>query len=148
MPTILCTIYSDLIEISLQRLPKLLLMPICSSQTTSGARLLHSSCTQAIITAVLAINDKHMLPIKHFQDIKLVVFAPILPGCIPLKHQISQLDFLLPDLLVKGLLDLLLMIMSSIHYLLSILLDLYQLMNSPDHIIRLPLTLLEEFCYR
>jgi hypothetical protein len=26
----------------------------------------HRCCTQAIISAILAINDKHMLPIKHF----------------------------------------------------------------------------------
>jgi hypothetical protein len=69
MPTILCTISSDLIELALQRLPKLLLMPVCSSQTTSGARLLHSSCTQAIIAVVLAINDKHTLPVKHLPTI-------------------------------------------------------------------------------
>jgi hypothetical protein len=29
----------------------------------------HRCCTQAIITAVLAINDKHMLPVKHFPTI-------------------------------------------------------------------------------
>jgi hypothetical protein len=26
----------------------------------------HRCCTQAIISVVLAINDKHMLPVKHF----------------------------------------------------------------------------------
>jgi hypothetical protein len=36
-----------------------------SSQNTSGARLTHPSCTQAIIAAVLSINDKHTLSIKH-----------------------------------------------------------------------------------
>jgi hypothetical protein len=69
MPTILYTISSDLIELSLQHLPKLLLMPVFSSQTTSGARLLHSSCIQAIIATLLAINDKHTLPIKHLPTI-------------------------------------------------------------------------------
>ena len=37
-----------------------------SSQNTSGAYLLHSSCTRAIFIVLLAINDKHMLPIEHF----------------------------------------------------------------------------------
>jgi hypothetical protein len=37
-----------------------------SSQNTFGACLLHSSCTRAIFIAVLAINDKHMLSVKHF----------------------------------------------------------------------------------
>jgi hypothetical protein len=36
-----------------------------SSQNTSGARLAHYTCTQAIIVVVLAINDKHTLPVKH-----------------------------------------------------------------------------------
>jgi hypothetical protein len=40
-----------------------------SSQNTSGACLLHSSCTHAIFIVVLAINDKHMLPVKHFPTI-------------------------------------------------------------------------------
>jgi hypothetical protein len=40
-----------------------------SSQTTSDARLLHSSYTHAIFTVVLAINDKHALPIKHLPTI-------------------------------------------------------------------------------
>jgi hypothetical protein len=29
----------------------------------------HRYCTQAIISVVLAINDKHMLPVKHFPTI-------------------------------------------------------------------------------
>jgi hypothetical protein len=40
-----------------------------SSQNISGARLAHYTCTQAIIAAILAINDKHMLPIKHANTI-------------------------------------------------------------------------------
>jgi hypothetical protein len=37
-----------------------------SSQISSDARLLHSSYTHGIFTVVLAINDKHTLPIKNF----------------------------------------------------------------------------------
>ena len=71
MPTILCTISSDLIDLALQCLPKLLLMPVyyilpaVSSQTVYDARLLHSPYTHAIFTVVLAINEKHTLPVKH-----------------------------------------------------------------------------------
>jgi hypothetical protein len=74
---------------------------------------------------------------NHFKDLKgpnlegfkLAVFASVLPGCIPLKHQISHIEFLFSDLPVKGLLDLLLMTVSSVHYLLSGLLHFHQLMN-------------------
>jgi hypothetical protein len=42
-----------------------------SSQNTSGARLAHYTCTQAIITVVLSINDKHTLPVKHANNLPL-----------------------------------------------------------------------------
>jgi hypothetical protein len=42
---------------------------IVSFQTASDARLLHSSYTHAIFTVVLAINDKHTLPVKHLPTI-------------------------------------------------------------------------------
>ena len=90
---------------------------------------------------------------KHFRDFegpnpegfKLVVFASILPRCIPLKHHISQLKFLFSGLPVKGLLDLLLLIMSSVHYLLSGLLHFHQLMNSSNHMIWPSFIILKEF---
>jgi hypothetical protein len=36
-----------------------------SSQNTFGALLAHYTCNQAIIAAILAINEKHTLPVKH-----------------------------------------------------------------------------------
>jgi hypothetical protein len=69
------------------------------------------------------------------EGIKLVMFAFVLPGHIPLKHQISQLEIFLYDLPVKGLLDFLLITASSIHYLLLGLLRFHQLMNFSDHMI-------------
>jgi hypothetical protein len=59
MPTILCTISSDLIELALQRLPKILLVPVC--YILPVLKPSSHSCTQAIIVVVLAINDKHTL---------------------------------------------------------------------------------------
>lgn len=72
----------------------------------------------------------------------------VLLRSIPFQYQVSHLEIFLLGLLVENLLDLLLMVLNSIHYLLSSLLDLYQLMNSFDYIIGLLLIVLEEFCYR
>jgi hypothetical protein len=49
-----------------------------NSQNNSGARLANSSCTQAIITVVLAINDKHSLHVKHANN-RLNKFVVTLP---------------------------------------------------------------------
>jgi len=57
------------------------------------------------------------------------------------------MELLLLGFLIKNLLDPLLMVLNSDHYLLSVLLDFYQLMNSSDHIIWLFLIILEEFRY-
>ena len=76
------------------------------------------------------------------------MFALILHGCIPLKHQIPDLKLFLLDLPVKIQFHLLLMVLNSIHHLLFGLLDFHQLMNSYDHVIRLFLMILEELCYR
>jgi hypothetical protein len=63
LPTILCTISSEIIR-------------ICSAasshnaaSSSHNARLLHTSCTHAIFVAVLAINDKHSLSVKYLPTI-------------------------------------------------------------------------------
>ena len=76
------------------------------------------------------------------------MFALVFFRIIPFQHQVSYMKLFLLGLLVKILLDLLLMVLNYVHYLLSGLLNLYQLMNSSDHIIRLFLIILEELCYR
>ena len=75
------------------------------------------------------------------------MFTLILLRSIPFQHRVSYLELLLVGFLIKNLLDLLLMVLNSDHYLLSGLLDFYQLMNPSDHIIGLFLIILEEFCY-
>jgi hypothetical protein len=64
---------------------------------------------------------------KYFKDlersepegIKFTVFSLFLPGCIPLEHQITLLEFLLLVLSVESLFDLLLTIIGSVQDLLS-----------------------------
>jgi hypothetical protein len=75
------------------------------------------------------------------------VFALVLLRSIPFQYQVSYLELLLLGLLIKNLLDRLLMVLNSDHYLLSGLLDFYHLMDSFDHVIGLFLIILEEFHY-
>ena len=89
---------------------------------------------------------------KYFKDlerpepegIKFTVFALFLPGCIPLEHQITLLESFLFSLPVKSLLDLLLMIVGSVHDLLSDLLYFDHMMNSSEHMVRFSFKVLEE----
>jgi hypothetical protein len=75
------------------------------------------------------------------------VLALVLLRGIPFQHQVSYPKLFLLGLLIENLLDPLLMILSSVHYLLSGLLDFHQLMNTFDHIIGLFLIILEELRY-
>ena len=81
------------------------------------------------------------------QGFKFTMFVLVLFRSIPFQHQVSYLEPLLLSLLIKTLLDPLLMVLNSNHYLLSGLLDFYQLMNPSDHVIGLSLIILEEFLY-
>jgi hypothetical protein len=89
---------------------------------------------------------------KYFKDperpkpegIKFTVFSLLLPGCIPLEHQITLFKFFLLVLSVESLLDLLLTIVSSVQDLLSGLLHLHHLMNSSEHKIRFPFIVMEK----
>ena len=93
---------------------------------------------------------------KYFKDlerpepegIKFTVFSLFLPGCIPFEHQITLLEFFLFALPVKSLLDLLLMIVSSVQDLISDLLHFHHLMNSPEHMVRFSFIVLEEIGHR
>jgi hypothetical protein len=82
------------------------------------------------------------------QAFKLVVISFVLLWHVPFKNQISQLEILLTFLPVKGLLDYLLTVMRSVYHLFPGRLHFYQLMYPSNHIIKLFLVVLEEFCYR
>jgi len=81
------------------------------------------------------------------KGLKFTMLSLVLSGRIPLEHNLSQLEILFSALPTKGLLDLLLMVMCSIHYLLSSLLCFYHIMNPSNHIIRLFLVVLGKLCY-
>ena len=76
------------------------------------------------------------------------MFALLLPGCIPFEYQITLLKLFLLAFPVKSLLDLLLMIVSSVQDLFSDLLHLHHMMNSSEHMVRCSLIVLEEIGYR
>jgi hypothetical protein len=59
------------------------------------------------------------------QGFKFFVLAFILFRSIPFQYQVSYLKLFLLGLLIKNLLDPLLMVLNSAHYLLSGLLDLH-----------------------
>jgi hypothetical protein len=93
---------------------------------------------------------------KYFKDlerpepecVKFTVLALLLSGRIPLYHQVTRLEFFLLFFLVKSLLDLLLTVVSSVQDLLSDLLCLHHLMNSPEYKIRLPFIVMEKIYHR
>jgi hypothetical protein len=76
------------------------------------------------------------------------VFPLFLLGCIPFEYQITLLKLFLFSFPVKSLLDLLLMIVSSVQHLFSDLLHLHHMMNSSEHMVRFSLIVLEEIGYR
>jgi hypothetical protein len=76
------------------------------------------------------------------------MFALFLPGCIPFEHQMTLLEFFLFALPIKSLLDLLLMIVGSVHDLFSDLLHFHHLMNPSEHMVRFSFEVLEEFGHR
>jgi hypothetical protein len=76
------------------------------------------------------------------------VFALVLPGCVPLEYQVTLLESFLFTLPVKGLLDLLLMMVGSVQDLLSDLLHFHHLVNSSEHMVRFPFKVLEEIRHR
>ena len=82
------------------------------------------------------------------QGFEFAVFSFVLPGCIPFEHQIIQLKSLLFTLSVKSLLDLLLMIVGSVHDLFSDLYHFHHLMDPLEHMVRFSFKILEESCYR
>ena len=93
---------------------------------------------------------------KYFKDlerpepegIKFTVFALLLPGCIPLEHQITLSKLFLLVFPVESLVDLLLTIVSSVQDLFSGLLHLHHLMNSSEHKIRFPFIVMEKIYHR
>jgi hypothetical protein len=76
------------------------------------------------------------------------VFSLFLPGCIPFEYQITLLKLFLLAFPVKILLDLLLMIVSSVQDLFSDLLHFHHLMNYSEHMVGFTLIVLEEIGYR
>jgi hypothetical protein len=82
------------------------------------------------------------------EGVELVVFSFILPGGVPLKYQVPDLELFLPDLPVESLLDFFLVTMGCGPHLLSDLLHLYYLMNPSDHMICFSIIVLKEFCHR
>jgi hypothetical protein len=79
---------------------------------------------------------------------KFYILSPVLFERIPLEYHISQPKIIFNFFLVKGLLEFLLTVMCFAHHLLSSLLYFYQLMNSPNYVMRISLVVLEEFLYR
>jgi hypothetical protein len=82
------------------------------------------------------------------EGIKFTVFSLLLPGCIPLEHQITLLKLFLLFFLVKSLFDSLLTIIGSIQDLLPDLMHFHHLMNPSEHMVRLPFIVLEDVCHR
>jgi hypothetical protein len=72
------------------------------------------------------------------------MFSLFLPRYIAFEHHITQLKSLPFTLSVKNLLDLLLMIVGSVHDLLFDLLYFNHLMNSFEHMVRFSFKVLEE----
>jgi hypothetical protein len=72
LPSLLCSAYSDL---AIDDLPTILctisseLNQIFSAASSHNAHLLHTFCTHAIFIVVLSINDKHSLSIKYLPTI-------------------------------------------------------------------------------
>jgi hypothetical protein len=89
LPIILCTISSDLIQ-------------IFSATSSHNAHLLHTFCTHAIFTIVLAINDKYtsMLCLLNIfpQSPPLALMATQAPTCIRNLHLDSPPGLFSPPL--------------------------------------------------
>jgi hypothetical protein len=97
------------------------------------------------ILQLVSVIWKYLRNFEGFdpKGFKFTMLVLVLFGCIPFEYLISQLEILFIVLPVRGMLDPLLMFMCFVQHLLSSLFHFYQLLYSSDHIIRLPLVVLE-----